>query len=88
VKVEFRKSFARDLRVIRSDRLREKVREVIQFIEEVGSAGDIPNLMRLREAGGYYRIRIGSYRVGLIIKGQEVTFVRCLHRREIYRYFP
>jgi len=39
------------------------------------------------EDGSYYRIRTGTNRVGLIIDGDTVTFVRALHRSEIHRYF-
>ena len=35
-----------------------------------------------------YRIRVGDYRLGLVFDGGTMTFVRCLNRREIYRYFP
>ncbi|NPA92437.1 MAG: type II toxin-antitoxin system RelE/ParE family toxin, partial [Chloroflexi bacterium] len=36
----------------------------------------------------FYRIRLGDYRLGLEIEGDTVVFVRFLHRRDIYRYFP
>ena len=36
----------------------------------------------------YYRFRVGDYRIGIVIEEDTVVFVRCLHRREIYRYFP
>ncbi|MFQ5637633.1 MAG: type II toxin-antitoxin system RelE/ParE family toxin [bacterium] len=36
----------------------------------------------------YYRIRVGSYRLGVEITENKVFFVRFLHRNEIYRYFP
>ena len=35
-----------------------------------------------------YRIRVGDYRVGFVFEHGAVTFVRCLDRKEIYRYFP
>lgn len=38
--------------------------------------------------GAYYRIRVGDYRLGLEVEGDVVVFVRCLHRRDMYRYFP
>jgi mRNA interferase RelE/StbE len=31
---------------------------------------------------------VGDYRIGISVEGDEVEFVRCLHRRDIYRYFP
>jgi mRNA interferase RelE/StbE len=51
---------------------------------------EVPNLKKLQGGGAYYRARIGDYRVGLAIEGEdeEVVFVRALHRREVYRYFP
>ena len=48
----------------------------------------IPNLKRLESTGKYYRIRVGDYRVGFVFENGAVTFVRCLNRKEIYRYFP
>lgn len=37
-----------------------------------------------------YKIRIGDYRIGLLIDPTRrvIEFRRILHRREIYRYFP
>jgi len=32
--------------------------------------------------------RIGEYRIGVALEGSEVEFVRCLNRRDLYRYFP
>jgi mRNA-degrading endonuclease RelE of RelBE toxin-antitoxin system len=37
---------------------------------------------------GFFRIRIGEYRLGMLVEGEAVEIVRFLHRREIYRYFP
>jgi mRNA interferase RelE/StbE len=38
----------------------------------------------------YYKIRFGSYRVGLRLDdaAEVIEFQRVLHRREIYRKFP
>ena len=46
------------------------------------------NLRKLRGSDRYYRIRVGEYRVGLSVEGDTVTFVRFLHRKDVYRYFP
>ena len=48
----------------------------------------IPNLKRLDASGKYYRIRVGDYRLGFVFEQGAVTFVRCLNRKDIYRYFP
>lgn len=38
----------------------------------------------------YYKIRIGSYRIGLRINQADhlIEFQRVLHRKDIYRVFP
>jgi mRNA interferase RelE/StbE len=33
-------------------------------------------------------IRVGDYRIGVVLEDGVVTFVRVLHRRDVYRYFP
>lgn len=35
-----------------------------------------------------YRIRVKDYWIGVTIEEDTVEFVRCLHRRDLYRFFP
>ena len=88
MKTAFQSSFAKDLRSINNRDLHHRVTELIQTVEQAADLSEIPNLKRLRAAGSYYRVRVGEYRVGLFVRGGVVYFVRCLHRKEIYRYFP
>lgn len=88
MKTAFRESFDSDLAAITDQSLRRRIRKIIEQVEAAQTFQQIPNLKRLEAAGKYYRIRLGDYRVGLVFADGAVTFVRCLHRREIYRYFP
>ena len=63
--VEFRASFARDLKRIKDEKLKARVREVIDRVEQAQSLQEVENLNRLRGDDRYYRIRIGNYRIGL-----------------------
>jgi mRNA interferase RelE/StbE len=84
MKAAFRKSFTRDLKKI-------KDREVLQRIDEVEAADDLStvgNLKKMRGASDFYRIRLGDYRIGIAAEGDKVEFVRCLPRRDLYRFFP
>ncbi len=86
---EFKKSFAKDLKKKKNEKtLLERVRQIIQDVDEADSTHEINNLKKLRAEGNYYRIRLGDYRIGLIIEEDTVHFVRFLHRSEVYRYFP
>jgi mRNA interferase RelE/StbE len=64
------------------------VRETIEEVERAETLRAVPNLKKLRGAEGYYRVRIGDYRLGLVLEGDTVVFVRFLHRKDLYRYFP
>ena len=88
MKVEFRGSFVRDLKSIVDQTLLERVREIIESAEQVNSLAAISNLKKLKGPGNYYRIRVGNYRIGIAFEGKNVTFVRFLHRKDIYKYFP
>lgn len=89
MKTEFRKSFAKDLkRHGRDKNLLTRIQKTILEVEKADIIFTIKNLKKLKAEGSYYRIRVGNYRLGLIIEDEIVTFVRFLHRSEIYRYFP
>lgn len=89
MKVQFAKSFAKDLRAHgKNPDLLKQIQKIIENTENAAVASELSNLKQLKADGRYYRIRIGDYRIGITIENDLVTFVRVLHRREIYRFFP
>lgn len=86
--VRFRESFIRDLGGVRDKAILERVEKLLLTVEGSHTLSDLPNLKKLRGGSNFYRIRLGDYRLGLTSQGENVTFVRFLHRREIYRFFP
>ncbi len=85
---QFKESFTHDLRRIRDRDLLNRVRAVIETVEQAPNLAEVPGLERLKGWSNYYRLRVGDYRVGLAVEGDTVTLVRFLHRKDIYRYFP
>ncbi len=49
---------------------------------------EISSLKKMQGYETLYRIRLGDYRIGIEVVGEQVVFVRMLHRKDIYRYFP
>lgn len=88
MKVEYRESFLKDLRSIKDKNLLAKIRETIVSLESATALLDLQNIKKLRGSKGYYRVRIGEYRLGLIAGADSVVLVRFLNRKDIYRYFP
>lgn len=86
--VTFESSFARDLKRIRNQALREQVQGVINKVKAAAALADIQGMRKMRGYATFYRIRLGDYRIGLEVVDSEVIFVRILHRKDIYRYFP
>ncbi len=82
----FKESFARDLRAVKQKPVLPRIREVIDAVAKANDLQSVPNLRKLNDPGNYYRI--GDYRLGIKVEKNEVTFIRCLNRRDIYRYFP
>jgi mRNA interferase RelE/StbE len=85
---EFRKSFEKDLLKILDADLSQRVQEVIEKVEKAEVLSDVYNVKKLKGEPDSYRIRVGDYRVGITVNDGLVSFVRILHRKEIYRYFP
>jgi mRNA interferase RelE/StbE len=86
--VRFKASFTADLRALKDKSLLERVKALIAKVECAENLSGIPNLKRLRGGSAYYRVRLADYRVGLAVEEDAIVFVRVLHRREVYRYFP
>lgn len=86
--IEFRKSFEKDLLKILDADLFTRIQEIIEQVEKAEKLSEVTNVKKLKGEVGYYRIRLGDYRLGIKVNDGVVSFVRILHRKEIYRYFP
>ena len=89
MKFRIEKSFDRDVDRIRDKNLLRKLRAFISTIENADTIQDIPHVKKIEGYKPYYRIKIGDHRLGMeAISNKEVIFLRFLHRKDIYRYFP
>ncbi len=88
MKISFTSSFEKDLKRLSKNSLQAAIRQAIESVEAAQYPGEVVGLKKLKTGKDYYRLRIGDYRMGMVIQGDSVKFVRFLHRSEIYRYFP
>lgn len=82
------KSFDKDVEKIDSKTISSKIADTIINAQHALLLEEITGLKKLSGHKKEYRIRIGDYRLGLIIEGDTIEFVRCLNRKDIYKYFP
>lgn len=88
MKIDFRKNFSRDIKRIKEQNILNQIKEVIETSENTSNLMNLKNIKQLTSEGKYFRIRIGDYRVGIKLEKDILVFVRFLHRKDIYRYFP
>jgi mRNA interferase RelE/StbE len=86
--VKIDKKFQKDLNKITDKKLILIVIDVIEAFKSYSRITEIPKVRKMVGYPFHYRIRIGDYRMGIIIKSNVVYFERFLHRSEIYKYFP
>jgi mRNA interferase RelE/StbE len=86
--IKIDKAFKKDTNKIKDSLLLSKIADCIEEIEYADNILLIKNLKKLKGINKFYRIRLGEYRLGLQIVNETVEFIRCLHRKDIYKYFP
>jgi mRNA interferase RelE/StbE len=85
----YKKTFLKDLAGL-PDAQRKKIEKIV--FEEIPGLKDLAEKFDFKKMQGYenyYRIRVGSFRIGCEIKkGNRVIFYRIKNRKDIYRVFP
>lgn len=88
MRVKFLKKFSKDLDKISDQKMLNRIEERIFEIEKASSQNKIKGLKKLKGFNSAFRIRIGSYRIGVFIIDDTVEFARIAHRKDIYDVFP
>jgi mRNA interferase RelE/StbE len=77
-----------DVKRIKQTAVKKKITAVIVESQKASSILDLKNVKKLEGSKAYYRIRVGDYRIGVKLQDKKLIFMRCLNRKDIYRYFP
>ena len=88
MEIKFSKAFEKDLKSITNTSLILKVGDILNQLQLSTSLEALKGVKQLKGHKNCYRIRIGDYRLGLVVEGKYVWVSRLMHRKEIYRYFP
>ena len=48
----------------------------------------MPQVKSMESNKGFYRYRLGDYRIGFYFAGQVLHLSRILHQKVIYKFFP
>jgi len=86
--VDFKSSFLRDIKKVKDADLLRLIDLEIISAENAATINNIDSLKKLSGHKTAYRIKINDYRIGFVIDNETITFVRFLHRKDIYKFFP
>ncbi|MFN0037079.1 MAG: type II toxin-antitoxin system RelE family toxin [Saprospiraceae bacterium] len=87
--IEYASRFVKDLKGLRGTPAFQKIKDLcFETIPNMDSLEEIPHFAKMEGHENYYRIRVSDYRIGVKIEEDVFVFMRVLHRKEIYRYFP
>ena len=86
--VEYRKRFLKELSKIPSKTRLKIEKFVFQDLPKANSIYEVGVIEQMKGYRSYYKVRFGSYRIGVKIEKEKAVFERALHRRDIYRFFP
>jgi len=88
MKIKYSKKFLKQLAAVPSD-IRSKIESFV--FEELVSTLSIYELGKVEKMKGYdgfYKVRFGNYRLGLVLENEIITIKTVMHRREVYKFFP
>jgi mRNA interferase RelE/StbE len=88
VKTLFEDSFGKDVKLIEESSAKKSLLKIIAEVELASNLSEIAGVKKLKGAKNTYRIRMGDYRIGILLVSDTVIFVRVLRRDKIYRVFP
>ena len=88
MQIEFKKTFLKQLAALPKN-VREKVENfVFEKLPKADSVGEAGKIEKMHGYDDYFKIRFGSYRVGIKRETDKIIVQTVMHRKEIYRFFP
>ena len=88
MKIDYRKKFLKELSKIPAGVRFKMENFVFETLPKANTIFEVGSVEQLKGYRSYYKVRFGSYRIGLKIKNNTVILERALHRKDIYRCFP
>ena len=89
MRIRYKPSFRRDMRRVRNPIDLRRIDRKIAEIKAAQNIREVSNVIKMStRSGNDYRIRVGDYRIGVVLEGNIVEMHRIFPRDDIYRRFP
>jgi mRNA interferase RelE/StbE len=86
--VEFRTSFIKDIKKLKSKDTVNLIKLVIENCEQATTIADIQHCESLQSRGKFFKLKYGQYRFGVYIDKGIVEFLKFGTRQNFYTDFP
>jgi mRNA interferase RelE/StbE len=91
VEIILKKQFIKEVAKL-PDKIQRSIREIIDTLESAETLQniniDIKPMEGQRADENYFRIRVGSYRIGIEVIDPQIIVITVLSRGDIYKKFP
>ena len=88
MQIEITRKFQKQVENCVDRHISSKILNIVETVIASENMNGFPNLKKLNGFKSSYRIRLGDYRIGIIIDENTVIFAAFDHRSNIYKYFP
>lgn len=87
--VDYGRSYLDDIEKIKDKTIIRRTHTVIEKLEAANSLRNVTNIKSMQGYSGYYRIRIGDFRIGFFLENENIIMLLAVgHRSVFYRNFP
>lgn len=88
MEVVFLRSFLSDIKKINDEKLKSKIKDFIEELENAETIDEIYNIKKLKGFSTAYHWRAGDYRLGFYKDENKIELARFVKRNDIYKLFP
>jgi mRNA interferase RelE/StbE len=88
MQIELTRKFQKQVENCNDKHIKSKILAIVQAVIDSENLNEFPNLKKLTGYKNFYRIRLGNFRIGLVIEDKTIVFAAFDHRSDIYKYFP
>lgn len=86
--VDYDNSFTRDIKKLKDKEISAQLKKSIEEMKPVQNITQLKNVRKMSGDHALYRLKIKNYRLGFECIGNDITLLRFMHRRDIYKWFP
>ncbi|MEO0058752.1 MAG: hypothetical protein RLZZ312_399 [Bacteroidota bacterium] len=81
-------SYLRSIKKTRNVDLLSELKATADIIVEAKNLTEILDVKKMSRADGFYRIKIGQFRLGIFVDNSTLQLIVFANRKDIYKKFP